>query len=151
MSTIKIEIRDEQRKSFIDFLKIREQEVQQEIKSLEDELHGIRVNLRTLGINGLNGSAVETPRNTLNNNPVGGDYRKNWTQVQKVIFLLKKVGHPASTGELADLQIKEYEPELDRGKAVGAISATLTSKSTRKLFARSQNERNQNVYTLLQN
>lgn len=150
MSGIKIEVRDEQRKPLIEFFKQRETEILHTINYLQGELEGIRENLKTLGSEARNGTpvTVNAVAEEQSKNQVETEFRKNWSLPAKVKFLLKVVGHPAGTGELADLLINKFEPDIERRRAVASISSVLTGKSSKKHFIKKKDDRNQVIYEL---
>jgi hypothetical protein len=147
--SINIEIPIELRQPLIKVLESRQNELQELVDKLQNELNVISTKLSEL-TNGEKGQRSQISGTLAKRGEeVVGKYDKNWNQVQKVFYLLKRQGRPVGSGELADLQ-RKYEPELERDKLVAAISSILTSKSSRKRFLRTQNERNQFVYTLLE-
>lgn len=140
---IKLDIEEGVRQPLIDFFKLRREEVGENLRKLESELHSINATLFQL-----ESHQDLKPSNVLISPDLNG-YQKSWPWIQKAKYIILKAGSPITTTEIADTIIKN-EPELNRAKVVGNISAIVTSKSGQKYFTRSKNISNQNVFGVKQ-
>ena len=75
-------------------------------------------------------------------------YKSNWTWFAKAEFILKASGKPMSTSEIVE-QMINYEPLLDRRKALSSMSATLAVKTTSGKIKRIINNGADQTYELI--
>lgn len=56
------------------------------------------------------------------------EYNRKWIWVKKIEFVIRDIGHPATTNEIVD-RIIVFEPGLDRKLAIASVSSNLSVKS----------------------
>lgn len=144
---IKLDIEEKHLQPLIDFFKTRRQEVRDQILTLSDELGSIDETLKKL-----QGSGTENRETNIQpivyTSALNG-YHSEWPWIQKAKYIILKAGKALTTTEIADT-ILTYEPDKNRAKVVGNISAIITSKNGQKYFSRDKNNSNQNVYGVKQ-
>jgi len=79
-----------------------------------------------------------------------GEYDKTWSNFQKALFIMNKMGGEATTAKIVDTIISDYEPEKkgDRKQLISTISSTMVQKEKKKKLKLYRNNSGENVYSI---
>jgi len=79
--------------------------------------------------------------------PMGnGGYDKNWSWLRKAEFVLNGQGKNLSSLEIIDVLIENFEPTLEKQKAINSLPATLSVAAKHNKILRHKNENGEYVY-----
>lgn len=120
-------------------------------KKFEDDL---RSNKSFIGLNSINSllQLLESApsQNTTIGLPIIENYDPTLSQIRKAEYFLRKANKPLTTSEIVDLILIE-EPNLNKSKVMGGLSAVLGDYATKKkkIVKRETNKKGELVYSLL--
>jgi hypothetical protein len=128
-------------------------DIDDQILSLKEEAEGYKQILENINTGA---SAGSVPNNKVTIQPSiesTDGYMKIWGWKRKTVFILGKLG-PSTTAQIANEILNVYEQDLNRKTAIKSISAILSAHSKEgksKSFNKTLNERDENVYELIDN
>ena len=142
--TIKLEIKETDVEPLKQFYQNRLNQISGQIDMLKADLEGITRVLAKLNSEPLNGEERIESIQRKNGYPAKG------TWVDRIEFILNNANKPISTSQIVKEIITRYQPELERGKVVASVSATLTAKAHENRYLKTKNEKNENTFQLNQ-
>jgi|GEM_PF-2843751 hypothetical protein len=148
MSDIKLQISGDQANMLRAYYNRRLEEINAQLRPLQKELADIQQLLLQLDQKPNKGVARLWSDSQPADNLIV-EYPKDATWQKKVTWVLGKLGKPCTTAEVVDYITDNFEPTLDRVRAVRSVSATLTAAGSEQFYKKTKNEKNENVFELV--
>lgn len=154
---IKLEITAAEAQVILKMNSVREKEIKENISKMKNELVEIaEMNKRIEGLLNTNNTTDATYVNSKVVESINSfhkyPYDPNFTNAQKIEFVLKAAGRAMTSAEIIN-EISKHQPGWDRMKIISSISAVLSmgtsgARGTKILYTKSQNGKGENVYEL---